>query len=549
MKSLSFRSACMMRLVATRQARKLFVLAVVAMLLCWPLPRQIHAAAGDLDLTFGGDGKVTTDFFSRDDAVNDIAIQGNGKIVAVGSVTSADTFADFGLARYNADGSLDTSFDGDGRVNTDFVGLNNLARAVVIQSDGKIIAAGQTSDVMITNFDFALARYNADGSLDASFDGDGKVITHVGIFGEAFALALQTDGKVIAAGTTNMSGTQGDFALVRYNTDGSVDTSFGAGGVVLTDFSGSDIVLDLAIQSDGKIVAAGVALNSNRVGDFALARYNTNGSLDTSFGSGGKVITDFFGGSVDLAQAVKIQSDGKIVAAGSADTLNPITRFFALARYNTNGSLDSSFDGDGRVTAPGGEATDMAIQSDGKIVIVGIEDAALPDFVLARFNTDGTPDTSFGSGGIVFTDFFNGTDIADAVALQPDQKIVAAGAARTSEVAGAFDFALARYLNDVPAPGPEFDICIQAEGGSEIFRFNSTTGEYQFTDCAGLTITGTGAVSQRGSLISLDHSAPDRRVQVRVSGIRATVSIQLFSPRRTFTFADTNITNNTCGCQ
>jgi uncharacterized delta-60 repeat protein len=272
------------------------------------------------------------------------------------------------------------------------------------------------------------------------------------------------------------------------------------------------------------------------------------GDLDSTFDGDGKVTTDFFGMG-DFAQDIAIQSDGQIVAAGSADTLNPITNFFALARYNTDGSLDSSFDGDGRATTPGNGINDIVIQSDGKIVAAGSVGVELPDFALARFNTDGSLDTSFGSGGLVVTDFFNSIDSIQAIALQSDQKIVVAGVASTSNAVASFDFALARYLNDVPAGGPEFDICIQADGGGGIFQFNSMTGDYQFTNCAGITITGTGSVTQKGSLLSLDHSAPDRRVLVRVSGNRATVSVQLFSPRRTFTIADTNITNNTCSCQ
>ena len=259
-----------------RQLTITLVFVVVGVLFASTLPVGILAADGDLDLSFGSGGKVTTDFMEGSSAASDLALQSDGKFIAVGSVGQGSS-RDFALARYNSDGSLDTSFGSGGTVTTHFFGSSDQALAVALQSDGKIIAVGQAvqSD---GDDDFALARYNSDGSLDTSFGTGGKVTTD--FFSQndqAFAVALQSDGKIIAAGSTFL-----DFALARYNSDGSLDATFGSGGKVTTDFAFSDQAFAVALQSDGKIIAAGFANQGRRdINDFALARYNSDGSLDT----------------------------------------------------------------------------------------------------------------------------------------------------------------------------------------------------------------------------------------------------------------------------
>ena len=250
-----------------------------------------------------------------------VALQGDGKIVVVGGGGSG---ADFALARYNTDGSLDTSFSGDGKLTTDF-GSSDAGAAVAVQGDGKIVAVGGSAG------DFALARYNPNGSLDTSFSGDGKQTTDFGGFGQVAAgVALQGDGKIVVAGNGGSTGNSVDFALARYNTDGSLDTSFSGDGKQKTDFGDFDVATGVALQADGKIVAVGVTRAGG--GDFALARYNPNGSLDTSFSGDGKQTTDF-GGS-DGANGVVLQGDGKIIAVGDSGAGDGD---FALARYNTTG--------------------------------------------------------------------------------------------------------------------------------------------------------------------------------------------------------------------
>jgi uncharacterized delta-60 repeat protein/uncharacterized repeat protein (TIGR01451 family) len=417
-----------------------------------PPPPPPPLAPGDLDPTFDGDGKVTTDFAGGGDRAFAVVRQPDGKLVTAGRFSQPGVVAaGWALARYNADGGLDTSFGSGGKVTTEF-GADGEAFALVLQPDGKLVAAG-TARVGVSPTAFGLARYNPDGSLDPTFGSAGKVTTEFGAGTGgpgARALVLQPDGKLVAAGTVFVNdGTSNNFALARYNPDGSLDATFGSGGRVITNFAGSsiDAAFALVLQPDDKLVAAGETHSPQR---FALARYNPNGSLDATFGSGGKVTTDV-GGSQDTneALALVLQPDGKIVAAGRA-LVGGVTVDFALARYHPDGSLDATFDGDGRVTTnfvglDNDQVFGLVLQPDGKLVAAGSTGTgSTSDFALARYNADGGLDTTFGSGGKVTTNF-GGTslDTAFALVLQPDGKLVAAGEA--AGASGTGDFALARY--------------------------------------------------------------------------------------------------------
>jgi len=405
-----------------------------------PIRLAFNTGDGTLDSTFNGTGKVTLDLNNNTDEAYSVKAQSDGKIiVSVRSYGSNLNARNFELIRFNNNGSVDNSFGTSGRVSTDFAGFDDFAYSIAIQGDGKIVAAGQSSNGSVYNF--ALARYNPDGSLDTSFGNGGKVITTVGTYGLAHSVVIQSDGKIIAAGYG--SGTNNDFALVRYNTDGSLDTTFGTGGKVITDFSGvGNLAYSVAVHSDGKIVAAGI---SN--GDFAVARYNSNGVLDSSFGTGGKVTTQVSTVNyTDQAESVVIQTDGKIIAAGWSFYTNS-THAFTIIRYDINGALDASFGTGGKViTSIGGtidEAYSAVLQSDGKIVAVG-RSCCTPnyDFSIVRYNSNGTLDNSFGNGGKILTAVGNSNDFARAVTIQPDGKIVAAGSAGSGSVT---DLALARY--------------------------------------------------------------------------------------------------------
>jgi uncharacterized delta-60 repeat protein len=398
----------------------------------------VSAQAGSLDNSFSGNGKVITGFGYGNDYGNSVAIQADGKIVVAGTVEGQRNPL-FGLARYNKNGTLDNTFSGNGRVTTSFGSSGCGANHVAIQADGKIVAVG------FSGSNFAIARYNSNGSLDKTFGGgDGKVVTDfggIGGNGEAYSVAIQSNGKIVVAGLTTASGGGLDFAIARYNTNGTLDNTFGGGdGKVVTDFGGNEEAYSVAIQSNGKIVVAGFTTASGGDNDFALARYNSNGTLDNTFSGNGLVITGF-GGS-DVCTSVAIQSDGKIVAGGYTNA------GFALARYNTNGTLDKTFSTDGLVTTViiGGVISAIAIQSDGKIIAAGGGARIDGDFALARYNKNGSLDNSFNSGGLVFTNF-GGTDDASGVAIQSDGKIVLAGF--TTASGGDYDFAVARYHGDV----------------------------------------------------------------------------------------------------
>jgi len=405
---------------------------------------------GSPDTTFGGGtGKATLSFGSAGaDEAYALALQ-SGKIVLAGvSWVNFNTYnSEFAAARFNSDGSLDTTFGNSGVVTVDVCGFSG-AQGVAIQSDGKVVVAGWNNNVQYL---FALARYNSDGSLDGSFGVDGKLTTAVGSTNAvASAVAIQPDGKIIAAGYSYTGFyIYQDFALVRYNADGSLDSSFGSGGQVVTPLGGIyDDANAIALQSDGKIVLAGPTQTGTGVDNFGVARFTTNGALDSSFGGTGKIITTIAGGE-SVANGVGIQADGKIVVAGYAYV--GANTNFALVRFNPDGSLDNSFGSFGRVSTAFGSGNPaygygLALQSDGKIIVAGqVVIGGIGYMALARYATNGALDASFGSGGQVTTQVGLTYDQANAVAVLPNGKIVVAGLSYQ----GSFDeYAMVRYNPD-----------------------------------------------------------------------------------------------------
>jgi uncharacterized delta-60 repeat protein len=381
------------------------------------------------DTTFGTGGRVTINFGAAA-----IAVQADGRLVAAGAA-NVNGSLDFSLARYESNGALDTSFGPDGRVTTDFGSPWERANAVVIQADGKIVVAG--GSVVGWFNDFALARYNTDGTLDTTFGNGGKVLTDFGVSADAYSVVVQPDGKIVAAGGANIDGGY-NFELVRYNTDGTLDASFGTGGKVTTEFGlaaqgfSYATAFSLTLQTDGKLVAAGQAYNGTGF-DAALARYESNGALDASFGTEGKVITDL-GGRNDWTSSVAVLPDGRIVAAGQADVARGSG--FALARYDSNGTLDTSFGTNGTVTTDFflleqgfsvAQSSAMTVLPDQRIVVVGraYTNGGFHG-ALARYNVDGSLDASFGTGGKVSTNFGADYEAVRSVVAQPDGKIVTA---------------------------------------------------------------------------------------------------------------------------
>ena len=385
-----------------------------------------------LTATYAAEWRDIT-FLGSDSQAADVAVDPGGKIVVAG-VTLIAGVEKFALVRYDQGGGLDTSFGGTGKVTTSFGTTHADALAVALQSDGKTIAAGYTRDGFQT--DFALARYNSDGSLDSSFDADGLVTTDFGGHGSiAYSVAVQPDGKILVAGSN-----LGDFALARYNTDGSLDGTFGVGGLATADIAASDGALDMVVQSDGKILLVGYSGQTSMY-DMALARFNPDGTLDANFDGDGVVVTDF--GRDDFAHDVVVQADGRIVIAGQSGDLG-VTPFkfalvglipgeLAIARYNADGGLDATFDTDGMVTTALGHgadaATGVALQSDGKILAGGSSfNGSDYDFAVLRYDSTGSLDPTFGSeGGVILLPVTSFDDIGRAMVLDADDGITIVG--------------------------------------------------------------------------------------------------------------------------
>lgn len=469
--------------------RQIIFLGFLTVGLFLALPALGLAAPGDLDPAFGNGGKVTTEFnFAH--AV-DVVTQADGKIIVAGTDESFNS-AQFVIVRYHTDGSLDLSFGTGGKVFTS-VGQFNYASCIAIQADGKIVVAGYAGTFGPIR-DFVVVRYAPNGSLDASFDGDGKVSIDMGDDNFANDLVIQPDGKIVVGGAsgTSQSARNFAFAIARLNSDGSLDSSFGGGGKVITSLgSFSDFgAKALALQQDGKIVAAGNRGSSGwTTSDFALVRYNSDGSLDASFDGDGIVITAV-SNSGDGANEVALQSDGKIIAAGSAPDQA------AIVRYNSNGSLDTSFSVDGIVFTDLGvydSFSSVVIQSNGKIVAGGFNS----EHVLVRYNPNGSLDTSFGGDGIVSTSFDNMGYPAGypyggifGLAIQSDGRIVAVG---NWGLDGEFQvFALSRYVGDAVVPNRKpFDFDGDGRADISVFRSSDRTW-YLNRSSAGFTATQFG---------------------------------------------------------
>lgn len=323
-------------------------------------------------------------------------------------------------------GVPDSAFNGNGIVVTDISsGSNDLAQDVTFQSDGKAVIAGFTG---LTNQDFCLIRLLPDGSLDNSFGGDGKVTTEVnGASDRARAVTVQPDGKIIAAGHTHVGATD-DIAVVRYNPDGALDNGFGINGRVIVDVDGDDRALSVVLQGDGKILAAGHS-ESDEHERFTLLRLLADGTPDPDFGTAGIAQAAFLPEDDATGWDAALQPDGKIVMVGHAS--DGTYQQFAMARFNTNGSLDAGFGTGGTVTVDLGSADDIAhsvaVQGDGKIVVAGYSSNGINEHYLAvRLLSDGTLDPAFGSGGTVETSV-SGYDTPHGVVVQPDGRIVLAG--------------------------------------------------------------------------------------------------------------------------
>lgn len=386
-------------------------------------PSKIYAENFLIDSTFGTNGKVITSF-GYDSIANRVLILPGGKKLVVGNVLNAGN-RDSAIAKYNANGSLDTSFGVNGKVLHDFGG-NDSFEGGVLQSDGKYVFSGYSQPT--GNYQWTITRLNSDGTVDVNFGNNGVVINFPGIHSLAKNIILQADGKILAVGW-RQSGGQDDVVVARYNSNGSLDAGFGSGGIVITPIGGfNDRGMISTVQSDGKIIVFGDFDAGGRDRLF-LARYNTNGTLDSGFGSGGKVIAEFqdHNGARDIA----LQSDGKIIVTG-ATMPNGSSANTYVGRFNSNGTFDNTFASGGKYinsfSSENDSSNSLLLQPDGKIILGGNQtESGNSEFALRRFNLNGSLDTSFGNNGSLVTPVGSGNDEIRSISMQDDGKILAAG--------------------------------------------------------------------------------------------------------------------------
>lgn len=399
--------------------------------------------SGTLDAGFGTNGRATLPGFGGENTA--LALQPDGRILMAGG-----SFSDFVLARFNADGSVDTGFGGrgTGTVETDIAGgfQQEQARAIAVQPDGRIIVAGEATPAgggQATRM--ALVRYLPDGSLDASFGDAGKVFA-ASPAGRIWAIALEPDGRFVVAGDVILSGTVnndfGDMMIARYLPSGALDPSFGTGGRTVVDITGTtDLGRHLLRLPDGSYIVSGDA-----VGAFAeptaVARFTPSGQLDPGFGQQGRLAI----GGVLVGQGLARQADGKLVLVGSVGA-GPAARF-AVMRLNADGSTDTGFGSAGLASLTFSGNTDraqaVALQPDGRIVVAGETGGLARDVAVARLLADGTLDPAFDGDGKLNIDFANDRDEAERVSIQPDGRILLGG--WTRDRSGVPHYALVRLL-------------------------------------------------------------------------------------------------------
>lgn len=443
-----------------------------------PLERRTLMAAGVLDTSFNGTGEVTTKFRSTNDAVA-VAFQSDGKAIVVGDTQAQGGTKDAFVARYNVDGTLDTTF-ANGGVTFLERGFDEIATGVAIQSDGKIVVCGVSGTLSSLQGNGFVIRYNPDGSTDTTFNGTGSKTIDWGGGDAATGVAVTSQGRIIVVGTS-LSGASSGIAIAFLNSDGSFDTTYGTGQVVTSPGLGTfeaGTAIALA-PTAGRFYVSGTSFNALGGGArFMVAEFNIDGSLATSFGDQGRAFASF-GQGVELATGVAVDpTSNKVVAAGTS--ANGVIEFspglganlpsapatqadFAVARFNTDGSLDNTFGSGGEATVDfttnGASnldgASDVVVQPDGKVVASGgsqVRATGNSQFATARFTTGGALDTSFGTGGRVLTSFSSSTsDGSFGMGLQSDGKIYEVGHSKTN--ASDSSVALVRYTNDT-SPGP-----------------------------------------------------------------------------------------------
>ncbi|MFN8287394.1 MAG: T9SS type A sorting domain-containing protein [Chitinophagales bacterium] len=467
---------------------------------------------GTLDLSFDLDGKVTSDFTSNAELAYTMKILNNGRVLVAGQAKPGANF-DVVLVAYTPSGKVDSTFGVNGKTFTD-LGNNELAMDMLLQPDGKILLIGNTTTANNSNGKWMVSRYSSSGFPDSSFGTNGSVTLdfNPAMVERANAGALQADGKLLVIGYSAMQGY--NTTLARFTTTGSLDSTFGINGVLVYSLGPfEDYGADIEIQNDGKYVVGGYRMYGGGY-NFALARLYPGGTTDSTFGINGFVETDFGFNDDDAISAIYLHGN-KITAVGSSGYNGDTDP--AIARYSSNGIPDSSFGINGKLTTPVGAGyghlTSAVIQPDGKLLTTGYARNTLnDDFILLRYNADGTLDNGFNSTGLVTTAFFSSEDQAHSIQLQPDGKAVVAGATFNG---ASSDIALARYYTGIAVVACNADTTTitQSICNGQGFAFNG-----QQVVAAGIyydTLTNAGGCD---SLVILHLAVNNSTAAITVNG-------------------------------
>ncbi len=426
------------------------------------------ATPGTIDTTFGSGGIANGGTGNR---LFGAAVQADGKVLAVGETGAPSTVL---LERFAANGQPDGSFGSGGVVRgpavTSAFDTGSLGRSVAVQSDGKIVVAGKATSPDASGTDGILVeRYNSNGSIDSSFGSHGVALALTQQLADGYGVAIQSDGKIVATGSANASGSGGvtpRVAVVRFNTNGSLDSGFANHGTDVIDLGAYSVALGVALQSDGKIVIVGSQAPGLQVPNALIARLTSTGARDPSFNGNGAFTHQYAIGAANSAfNAVAVQKDGKIVAAGAATSGNTGANA-VIARFTSGGTPDGSFGSGGVVfkpsatsssvtsTIPG--ATGVTLAGNGDIVASGtLTVNGVSDVAAWAVRSNGATETGFGLGGVVTTPFgTNGRGEGNGLAVGADGKFVVAGDSRT--IFGAYSGVVVRYngFGATPPPPP-----------------------------------------------------------------------------------------------